>query len=113
MEAGLVQVQEKDVEIKRLQRELEGYESQRERVQDQMVMELDDKKGMMDRLRAGKKKFKVRTMGGATVSWMLCLEGCYILLPLQAGIMRKKRHSHKDMEETKEEMKTMVRRGRV
>ena len=64
MEAGLVQVQEKDVEIKRLQRELEGYESQRERVQDQMVMELDDKKGMMDRLRAGKKKFKVRAMGG-------------------------------------------------
>ena len=65
MEAGLVQVQEKDAEIKRLQRELEGYETQRERAQDQMVMELDDKKGMMDRLRAGKKKkFKVRTIGG-------------------------------------------------
>ena len=65
MEAGLLQVQEKDAEIKRLQREVESYESQRERVQDQMVMELDDKKGMMDRLRAGKKKFKVRV--GATI----------------------------------------------
>ena len=62
MEAGLGQFQKKDTEIKRLQRELGGYETQRECVEDQM--EVDDKKGMMGRLRAGKKKFKVRTMGG-------------------------------------------------
>ena len=61
MEAGLGQVQEKDAEIKRLQRELEGYKSGQECVEDQMVM--DDKKRTMGRLRAGKKKFKVRTIG--------------------------------------------------
>ena len=37
----------------------EGYESRLE-----CVVELDDKKKMMERPRAGKKKFKVRAMGG-------------------------------------------------
>ena len=53
---------------------------------------------------------------GATVSWMLCLEVCYIILLSQASIMRKQRlplHLHRHMEETKEEMKIRVREGRV
>lgn len=37
----------------------EGYESRLD-----CVVELDDKKKMMERPRAGKKKFKVRAMGG-------------------------------------------------
>ena len=111
MEGGLGQVQEKDAEIKRLQRELEGYKSGRECVEDQMVMEMDDKKRTMGRLRAGKKKFKVRTIGGGH-----CIFDAmsFILLPSQAGIMHKQRlplHSH--MVKTKEEMKIRVREGRV
>ena len=63
MEAGLGQVQEKDAKIKRPQKEMEGYESRQEYVEDQTVME--DKKRMMGRFRAGKKKSKVRIMGGS------------------------------------------------
>ena len=83
----------------------EGYESRLD-----CVVELDDKKKMMERPRAGKKKFKVRAMHGWRPLYHGCyigLEGCYILLPSQAGIM------HRHTEETKEEMKTMVHGGRV
>ena len=107
VEAGLGQVQEKNAKIKRLQRELEGYESQQECVQEQMVMELDDKKRTMDRFRAGKKKFKVRTtVGRCILDAMSC-----ILLPSQAGKRKQwlPLHLHRHMEETKEEMKSRVR----
>lgn len=56
------------------------YESLLQRVQDQMVMELDDRERMMDRLRAENEKLKVRTMDWSTVSLVLSLELCYIIL---------------------------------
>ena len=46
-------------ELTRSQKICEGYESQLQRVQEQMVMEMDDKERMMDRLRAENEKFKV------------------------------------------------------
>lgn len=46
-------------ELTRCQKICEGYESQLQRVQEQMVMEMDDKERMMDRLRAENEKFKV------------------------------------------------------
>ena len=46
-------------EVSRRQTICEGYESQLQRVQEQMVMEMDDKERMMDRLRAENEKFKV------------------------------------------------------
>ena len=67
-----------------------------------MVMELDDRERMMDRLRVENEKFKVRTIGGGH-----CIFDAmsFILLPSQAGIMRKQR--------SKEEMKIKVHEGRV
>ena len=67
-------------ELSHCQTICEGYKSQLQHVQDQMVMELDDRERMMDRLRAENEKFKVRTMDWGTVSLVLCLELCYIIV---------------------------------
>lgn len=50
-------------ELSHRERVCEGYESQLTRVQEQMVLEMDEKERMMDRLRAENVKYKVCVVG--------------------------------------------------